>query len=81
MTRMMEAQARDDHYEKFKSHDPQAFLGDPDPMAAERWLQHMECILKVMRCTCPQKVDLATYKLHGESKHWWHEYRQHMEEI
>jgi hypothetical protein len=80
MTRMMEARARDDHYEKSKSHDPPAFLGDLDPMAVERWLQHMERIFRVMRCTDPQKMDLATYKLHGESEHWWHEYRQEMEE-
>ena len=69
----------EDRYKKFKAHDPPAFMGESDPMVAERWLQRLEAIFRVMGCNDDDKVALAVYKLHDEAEHWWNSLRLHLE--
>ena len=63
MNQNRDTHGQEDRYKKFKAHDPPAFMGDGDPMVAERWLQRLEAIFRVMECTDADKVALAVYKL------------------
>lgn len=50
---------------RFREHNPKSFEGSPDPKDVERWLQGMEKIFRVMRCSDQDKVELASDKLEG----------------
>ena len=56
---------------EFCKRDPPSFHGNYDPMAAERWVKHLEKIFRAMQCTDEQKVIFAAYKLEDEAEHWW----------
>ena len=79
MTQMMEAQGRVDRYQSFHRHDPPIFFGGRDPMIAEEWLDQLEEIFRITRSADQDRVELATYRLRGETTHWWKRYREHME--
>ena len=64
---------------EFRKNDPPSFRGEHDPRVAVEWLQGMEKIFRVMRCTDQQKVDYATYMLQAEAENWWDSTRAGME--
>ena len=48
-------------------------------MIAEEWLDQLEEIFRITRSADRDKVELATYRLIGESTQWWKRYRVVME--
>ncbi|XP_057958553.1 uncharacterized protein LOC131151320 [Malania oleifera] len=56
---------------EFMRMNPTAFIGGPDLVAAENWVQEIEEIMVVLDCTDEQKVRYTTFKMTGEAKHWW----------
>ncbi|KAH7838847.1 hypothetical protein Vadar_031889 [Vaccinium darrowii] len=50
---------------------PPTFIGGMDPTRANAWLESIQKIFKVLRCSETQKVGLASYQLEGEAHHWW----------
>ncbi|XP_057948295.1 uncharacterized protein LOC131143958 [Malania oleifera] len=50
---------------------PSAFVGSTDPVSAENWIQEIEKILDVLKCTERQKVTFTTFKLAREAERWW----------
>ncbi|XP_045787522.1 uncharacterized protein LOC123882913 [Trifolium pratense] len=57
--------------ERFLKNQPPTFAGGYDPEGSQKWLEDVERIFKVMRCTEEQKVVLGTYMLREEADHWW----------
>ena len=55
----------------FRKANPPSFLGEPDPVKAERWIMQLEKIFGVLNCSSEQKVLLAAYMLEGEAEYWW----------
>ncbi|XP_057953808.1 uncharacterized protein LOC131148089 [Malania oleifera] len=51
--------------------NPPSFLGGANPIVAENWVQEIEKILALLRCTDEQKVLYATFKLTEEVERWW----------
>ena len=56
---------------QFRKANPPSFLGEHDPIKAERWVMQLEKIFGVIECTTEQRVSLATYMLEGEAEYWW----------
>ncbi|XP_035546599.1 uncharacterized protein LOC118348647 [Juglans regia] len=50
---------------------PPTFDGRGDTNAAEDWIQGIEEIFSILKCTDQQKVRFAALKLTGEAKRWW----------
>lgn len=55
----------------FQKLKPLTFSGGIDPRKANEWLELVEKIFLVMRCTKVEKVALAAYNLTGEAQWWW----------
>ncbi|XP_061366867.1 uncharacterized protein LOC133310002 [Gastrolobium bilobum] len=55
----------------FRKHKPPSFSGGYDPLVAEKWLQSMEKIFRVMRCPDAVKLVYSVYMLEGEAEDWW----------
>jgi len=56
---------------QFQNLGPPTFRGATNPSVAEAWVQKVEKMFEVLRCTNRQRVDLAVYMLDGEAEHWW----------
>ena len=57
---------------EFRRHDPPRFGGEPDPMAAEDWLDQIHRTLNMLNLKEDHiRVSLATYQLTGEAHQWW----------
>jgi hypothetical protein len=54
----------------FCSHYSKSFDGKGNHIRAENWLNNVEELLAILRCTNEQKVDYAAYKLTREAKRW-----------
>ncbi|XP_057955690.1 uncharacterized protein LOC131149335 [Malania oleifera] len=48
-----------------------AFIGGPDPVVGENWVQEIAEIMVVLNCTDEQNVRYVAFKMIGEAKHWW----------
>lgn len=55
----------------FQKLKPLTFSAGIDPIKANEWLESVEKIFLVMRCTKVEKVALAAYNLTGEAQRWW----------
>ncbi|XP_058082369.1 uncharacterized protein LOC131230463 [Magnolia sinica] len=60
-----------DMFERFQRLKPPSFLGAPDPVLAEHWLNRMAKMMRSLGCSNAQKVILATYALEGDADIWW----------
>ncbi|XP_057975426.1 uncharacterized protein LOC131162836 [Malania oleifera] len=57
--------------ERFTRMHPPMFLGGPDLMIVEDWVEKTERILEVLHCTDKQRVLYATFQLSGVAGRWW----------
>ena len=48
-----------DLFEWFQKRGPKEFTGQEDPLATDDWLEHMENIFEIFRCTGKQQVALT----------------------
>ncbi|KAF7842127.1 uncharacterized protein G2W53_004425 [Senna tora] len=74
--------ARDGDYHgwaEFHKAKPPTFRGEFNPTLAEEWIQELEKLFKVLRCSNEQKVENAIYMLASEAENWWKGARQLME--
>ncbi|XP_058075812.1 uncharacterized protein LOC131224307 [Magnolia sinica] len=60
-----------DIFERFQKFRPLTFEGALDLVQAERWLARISKIMRPLKCTNSQMVNLATYLLEGEAENWW----------
>ncbi|XP_057968055.1 uncharacterized protein LOC131157727 [Malania oleifera] len=60
---------------------PPSFSGGADFLAAENWVQDIEDMLPVLKCTNEQKVVFVMFKLRGEARCWWRSARLIKEQI
>ena len=60
-----------DLFERFQKRGPKEFTGQEDPLAADDWLEHMENIFEVFRCTGRQQVQLTSSMFNGLEDIWW----------
>ncbi|KAJ8627943.1 hypothetical protein MRB53_021250 [Persea americana] len=60
-----------DLYEKFRKRFPPEFHGSEDPMVADDFIEQLEQIFAVFRCTQKQKVSLSAYMFRGIALQWW----------
>ena len=57
---------------EFRWHDPPRFSGEPDPMAAEDWLNQIHRTLNMLNVRDDHiRVSLAAYQFTGEAYQWW----------
>ena len=57
---------------EFRRHDPPRFSVEPDPMAAEDWLNQIHCTLNMLNVGEDHiRVSLATYQFTSEAYQWW----------
>jgi hypothetical protein len=54
----------------FCSHHSNSFDERGNDIRAENWLNDVEELLAILRCTNEQKVAYVAYKLTREAKHW-----------
>lgn len=47
------------------------FQGTTDPIQADAWLQRIERVFEVMKCSEEQKLSIATFLLEGRAQNWW----------
>ncbi|XP_057954055.1 uncharacterized protein LOC131148334 [Malania oleifera] len=57
--------------EQFTQMNSPDFSGGANPVIVKNWVQEIENILAVLRCTDEQKVLYATFKLMGDAERWW----------
>ncbi|XP_058189315.1 uncharacterized protein LOC131306903 [Rhododendron vialii] len=51
---------------------PPYFQGEPNPTAAEAWLEEIKKILETLDIQeASNRIALATYQMQGEAQHWW----------
>ncbi|XP_058202625.1 uncharacterized protein LOC131317061 [Rhododendron vialii] len=51
---------------------PPYFQGEPNPTAAEAWLEEIKKILETLDIQkANNRIVLATYQMQGEAQHWW----------
>ena len=60
-----------DLYEKSRKRFPPEFHGSEDPMVADDFIEQLEQIFAVFRCTQKQKVSLSAYMFRGIALQWW----------
>ncbi|XXG76882.1 hypothetical protein AAC387_Pa08g1150 [Persea americana] len=58
-------------FELFRKRAPKEFTGHEDPLAADDWLEHMENIFEVFKCTGRQQVQLTASMFTGLADIWW----------
>ncbi|GMH29382.1 hypothetical protein Nepgr_031225 [Nepenthes gracilis] len=58
-------------YDRFTNERIPEFLGKPDPLKAETWIQRLKKIFVIIKCPAGDMVLYATHKLAGEAHHWW----------
>jgi hypothetical protein len=56
---------------EFKRMSPTAFKGTEEPIEADRWINQMQKIFRIIRCREEEKVELATFMLEGDAYDWW----------
>jgi hypothetical protein len=57
---------------EFCKRRPPTFHGEPNPTAAETWLEEIKKVLKTLAITRDEDcIALATYQMQGEAQHWW----------
>jgi hypothetical protein len=56
---------------EFKRMSPRTFRGTEEPIEAERWINQMQKIFRIIKCRDEEKVDLATFMLEGDAYDWW----------
>ncbi|KAF7800737.1 Transposon Ty3-G Gag-Pol polyprotein [Senna tora] len=56
---------------KFQKAKPPSFRGELDKTLAEVWIQELEKLFKVLRCSDEQKVKYVIYLLASEAENWW----------
>ena len=56
---------------RFFKKKPTLFFVEVDPMRADYWLMHIECILCIVECYKQQKVMCASNTLKGEAQNLW----------
>ncbi|KAF7801226.1 hypothetical protein G2W53_044506 [Senna tora] len=74
--------ARDGDYHgwaEFQKAKPPTFRGEFNPTLAEEWIQELEKLFKVLRCSVEQKVEYAISMLASEAENWWKGARELME--
>ncbi|KAF7841748.1 uncharacterized protein G2W53_004046 [Senna tora] len=64
---------------EFQKEKPPTSRGEFNPTLAEEWIQELEKLFKVLRCSDEQKVKYAIYMLPSEAENWWKGARQLME--
>ncbi|GMH06273.1 hypothetical protein Nepgr_008113 [Nepenthes gracilis] len=57
-------------YDRFTNERIPEFLGEPDPLKAETWIQRLKMVFAVIKCPAGDMVLYATHKLAGEAHHW-----------
>jgi hypothetical protein len=65
---------------EFKRLNPPSFEGSIDPLEAEKWVQEIEKVFKVLKCLEEDKVTYATHMLQGLAQNWWVTQQQIYEE-
>ena len=60
-----------DLFERFQKRGPKEFTGQEDPLAVDDWLEQMENIFEVFRCTGRQQVQLTSSMFNGLEDIWW----------
>ncbi|XP_030442425.2 uncharacterized protein LOC115664665 [Syzygium oleosum] len=57
--------------EQFLKLRPPKFSGTGDPEEAESWIDELQKIFELLRCSEEEKVNLALFQLQGNASHWW----------
>ena len=65
--------------DRFQRNNPSTFNGGYNPDGAQKWIQEIEKIFRVMACPEEQKVPFGTYTLVEEAEYWWENTRQRLE--
>ena len=60
-----------DLFEKFRKRVPPEFHESEDPMVVDDFIEQMEQIFAVFRCTQTQRVNFAAYMFRGIALQWW----------
>ena len=56
----------------FIAHHPPTFTEGGDPVVAYHWFRRVERILEAIKITSDAtRIELATFRLEGESQIWW----------
>ena len=58
-------------FERFRKRGPKEFTGHEDLLAADDWLEHIENIFEVFRCTGKQQVQLTASMFTDLADIWW----------
>ncbi|XP_076901189.1 benzyl alcohol O-benzoyltransferase-like [Bidens hawaiensis] len=58
-------------FEEFKTFEPKEFYGDQGVIPSLRWLDKIETIVIISRCSEIQKIQYASLKFKGEALQWW----------
>ncbi|XP_057965289.1 uncharacterized protein LOC131155858 [Malania oleifera] len=67
----MMLQGQDCSIKDFMRLNPSNFVGGPDLVVAENWVQEIEEIMTVLGCRDKQKFLYATFKMTGDARQWW----------
>ncbi|XP_056160301.1 uncharacterized protein LOC130135362 [Syzygium oleosum] len=57
--------------EQFPKLRPPKFVGTGDHEEAESWIDKLQKIFDMLKCSEEEKVTLAIYQLQGNANHWW----------
>ncbi|XP_030547685.2 uncharacterized protein LOC115753277 [Rhodamnia argentea] len=57
--------------EQFLKLKPSKFIGTGKPEEAERWINEMEKIFRLLNCTDIDKMTPAKYRMDGNAMYWW----------
>ncbi|XP_030517662.2 uncharacterized protein LOC115731165 [Rhodamnia argentea] len=57
--------------EQFLKLKPPQFTGSGDPEAATQWIEGLEKVFNLLRCSNEDKVVPAVYQLEGNASTWW----------
>ncbi|XP_076957890.1 uncharacterized protein LOC143633468 [Bidens hawaiensis] len=58
-------------FKVFKVYNPKEFYGDKGAIVTLRWLEEMESIVLISKCTESEKVQYTSQLLKGEALEWW----------
>ncbi|KAK6151174.1 hypothetical protein DH2020_016106 [Rehmannia glutinosa] len=56
---------------RFLCFDPPIFLGEPDDVKAEYWLEKIESIFSALNYTEEQQLTLVVFRLEAAARNWW----------
>ena len=60
-----------DLFEWFRKRGRKEFIGQEDPLVVDDWLEHIDNIIEIFRCTGKQQVALTAFMFTGLADIWW----------